>query len=155
MVLNKYYVLCDECPMIHAAVVLHPTRKMHYFEVEWEDTHPEWIPLVKDKVRTLWEREYKPNNSVIESSGSDANEVSETSSLLEWGRQPKRRRVQEPRIEDELDSYLSEPRESIPNSAYIDWWMEHRTLYPNLAVMALDAAAIAAMSAEIERVFSR
>jgi hypothetical protein len=53
-----------------------------------------------------------------------------------------------------MDIYLAEPRVSIANSEYINWWMENQYRFPCLATMAFDAAAIAAMSAEVERVFS-
>ena len=45
--------------------------------------------------------------------------------------------------------------ENIVDADYLEWWKVHETEFPSLALMAFDAAAIAAMSAEAERVFSR
>jgi len=132
---------------------------MHYFEVEWEDTHPDWIPLVKDNVRSVWENEYKDESDSTSSSSNGVTTTKsllheEPESLLEWGRNPKRRRLETSgSVDDEMDIYLAEPRVPIANSQYINWRMENRYRFPCLATMAVDAAAIAAMSAEVERVF--
>jgi hypothetical protein len=116
--------------------------------------------LVKDKVRRLWKNDY---NAMSDSTSSSSNGVTTTKSLLheepesllEWGRNPKWRRLETSgSVDDERDIYLAEPRVSIANSDYINWWMENRYRFPCLATMAFDAAAIAAMSAEVERVFS-
>jgi hypothetical protein len=103
---------------------------MHYFEVEWEDTHPDWIPLIKDKVRSLWENEYKAESDSTNSSSNGVTTTKallheEPESLLEWGRNPKRRRLETSGSVDEMDIYLAEPRVSIANSEYINWWMEN------------------------------
>jgi hypothetical protein len=156
-VLDKYYALLDKCPMVHASVVLHPARKLQYFKDEWEDCHPEWVDIALTNVRNLWRAEYHNTRTVMgphSPESAERDELPDSVSPLEWkaSQQAKRRRL-EP--EDELERYLAQPVVSISNGQYLQWWMDHQTEFPSLAAMALDAAAIAAMSAEVERVFSR
>jgi hypothetical protein len=56
---------------------------------------------------------------------------------------------------DELECYLEQPIENVVDADYGPWWKVHETEFPNLTLIAFDAAAIAAMSAVAERVFSR
>ena len=59
------------------------------------------------------------------------------------------------RLTDELEDYLSEPRE--PSDESYDnllYWKQHTTCYPRLSRMARDYLAITATSASSERVFS-
>jgi hypothetical protein len=60
-----------------------------------------------------------------------------------------------PRLEDELQDYLAEPREP-SDSSYdnLSYWKAHTACYPRLSCMARDYLAITATSASSERVFS-
>ena len=55
--LDKYYTLTDETLAYSAAVCLHPSYKMAYFERNWSE-HPEWIKSAEEQIRSLWECTY-------------------------------------------------------------------------------------------------
>jgi hypothetical protein len=57
--LNKYYTLAEFNPVLYAAVVLHPSMKMEYFETAWSE-HPDWIAAATKAIQDLWEHDYKP-----------------------------------------------------------------------------------------------
>jgi len=143
--------------MVHAAVILHPARKVEYFTREWGD-HPSWLRLVQSKVEQLWNTQYK-NRRTSHEATSESMQIPAAQSpemeftFLQWSADSssvKRRRIDG----DELDCYLSQPVEDIPDQEYLHWWKSHEAQFPNLSGMAFEAAAIAAMSAEAERVFS-
>jgi hypothetical protein len=155
--------------MIAASVILHPTRKTYYFEVEWS-TEPELLPRTLRRVRELWETEYRtrpvakrPQQAHLTGSEAeneaDASGLPDADDVLEWGRAPKRRkRSSHPHDGlDELGSYLIDRREDIDSSECIAWWLkeENQQRYPRLAAMAIDAAAIPAMSTEVKHGFRR
>jgi hypothetical protein len=52
--LDKYYQLSDQSAANTAAVCLHPSSKLVYFERNWKE-HPEWIVSAEARVRGLWE----------------------------------------------------------------------------------------------------
>jgi len=52
--LNKYYLLSDETAAYRAAVVLHPHRKMAWFEKHWHEHHLSWITDAEEAVRDLF-----------------------------------------------------------------------------------------------------
>ena len=60
-----------------------------------------------------------------------------------------------PRLEDELEDYLSSARESSGNNFdMLNYWRQQQTCYPCLCAMARDYLSISATSASSERVFS-
>ena len=52
--LDKYDTLTDTNTAIYAAVVLHPSMKFEYFEINWAE-HSTWIESARNKVILLWE----------------------------------------------------------------------------------------------------
>lgn len=157
--LNDYYGLTDNSPAHVAAVVLDPTQKWQYFEEQWSVSHPEWLPLWKGKVRTLWEDNYKgrrpssPINHFESSSQGSTSSQEIKNSYIQHLESKRRARL----LADEYNVYLSTPPIlSTDTHNPRSWWLEktQQQLYPNLSRMALDILSIPAMSAEAERVFS-
>lgn len=145
-VLNKYYALTDETPAYRAAVILHPQFKMGYFKKTWA-FKPSWIAGAEQAVRTLW-KEYKDTYqpTVTVTSSKRKREQSEIDRFLDFDDEDQA-------AGDELDRYLSMPREK--NSNPIQWWRTHRESYPVLSRLAFDLLSVPAMSSECERVFSK
>src|ERR1700754_4322361 len=149
--LDKYYTLTELSPIYIAAVVLNPCLKWNYFESAW-NSKPEWIRTAKQQFRNLWLLQYQAPwhmddmIQVAEGSLGDSNSV-----LGTW---TKRHITAQIRNHDEYDSYISTPPD--PNIDDIRlWWLDRKSMWPRLSVMALEALAIPSMSADVERVFSR
>jgi hypothetical protein len=58
MKLDKYYTLSDKTPAYRAAIAIHPSMKMKWFDAKWQKTHPGWIAEAGDAVTSLYS-EYK------------------------------------------------------------------------------------------------
>lgn len=52
--LDKYYLSTDQSTAYTAAVCLHPSSKMAYFERTWAE-HPAWVTSANTRIRELWE----------------------------------------------------------------------------------------------------
>ena len=97
-VLDKYYQIADKCPMLHAAVVLHPGRKMEYFERKWGEKSG-WLRLVQTKVEQLWKQQYK-DRKPTNGTATDCTDTTDiNNSFLDWCASSVKRR----RLEDELE----------------------------------------------------
>ena len=55
--------------------------------------------------------------------------------------------------DDKLSAYMALPVESMQTNV-IEWWRQHRTVFPNLSGMARQYLATPATSAGVERLFS-
>ncbi len=52
---DKYYLLTDEVPAYAAALLLHPSRRKRYIDVNWNKS---WVTAVLPKLQRLWEEKY-------------------------------------------------------------------------------------------------
>jgi len=146
--LDKYYSLTEFNPVLYAAIALHPSMKMDYFNIAW-DAHPAWIESAHSIIRTLWLVEYCPhfNINLPNASTTYTTEGPPCALTTSW----KTKRVAKV-MKDELEEFLS--LRCIDVSDPRQWWVQHQADYPALSKMALEILAIPAMSAEVERVFS-
>ena len=149
--------------MLYAAVALDPDTKLKYFEIEWKD-HPDWILLAKTKSKELWTSEYRSSQyvdstqvevspSTASPAASEVNSFPETA-LSRWN-QRKRVRLSMGDI-DQFDRFqgAEEEEEVLDILAY--WAVRYTNpRWSQLAHMALEIHSIPAMSAEVERAFSR
>jgi hypothetical protein len=143
--LNHYYNLTDRTPVYIAAIVLNPRWKFDYFTDTWAH---EWITDAKRKLRMFWESCYKAKDA--------------SSQFVGVASPFKPRNVYEAWIEsklapmnhiDEYSRYTADPVLPYITDA-LQWWVQQRSRYPSLAIMAIDILSIPAMSDEAERVFS-
>lgn len=144
--LNKYYTLSDQTPAYRAAIVVHPSKKMKWFESKWFKSHPQWITNAKEAVTSLY-NEYKRRHAdealVLSEPGKELTEF-ERYNLLEDDYDNN----------DDLDRYLREertPKDTDP----LAWWRLNRHRYPILCHMAFDLLGTPASSSADERSFSK
>jgi hypothetical protein len=153
--IEKYYVKCDETPIVYAAVILNPTKKHHWFKQEWQDGTEEqrtWIEAVKVQVQELWRTEYKISKAVSPPQASKDDERDLHIRLHNY----KRLKVTRPASPtDALDSYLNTDPE-LDNETFdpLQYWYDRRHTAPDLAKFAFDTLAIPIMSDDTERSFS-
>jgi hypothetical protein len=144
--LNKYYTLSDQAPAYRAAIVIHPAKKMKFFKVKWQTTHPEWIPDTKAAITTLY-NEYKrrhADEAIIPAQPTKELTKFERYSLLEDDYDTM----------DDLERYLREeraPKDTNP----LTWWIDNHHRYPILRHMAFDLLSTPASSSADERTFSQ
>jgi hypothetical protein len=138
--LDDYHNRTDATPIYRAAVFLHPRLKWRWFERYWE-TKPMWITAARKAIANLWS-EYKTTNTTTEV-------VMPLDEDDEWSKDD------DAIATDQLWLYEHEPysQMSIKDSP-IEYWISKRSIWPQLAQMALDIYATPAMSDEPERVFS-
>ena len=173
---NRYYVLTDLVPAHFLAITLNPEMKYNYFENEWED-RPDWIESAKSTVEIVWNTEYKPSNfnttvndTIILPVASPSTSISRTTAtattaqsgglshlgdLPDWKKKMWRRLIGDDR--DELQRYLERETEDDLPSGPLQYWIDHLDdiHQKGLAKMVLDIFTIPAMSADLERLFSR
>ena len=152
--LQKYYSLTDEAHGIYAAaILLHPAYRKKYFDVHWQGEEQQWKDLAIQNVRTIWENEYKPFLPTNEEEAATQVQQQHLNVVQQYMRQ-----AQMPRVPagSEFDSYINglqtdfgTPHDCIP------WLRSRQNPWPGITQHALDLISIPAMSAELERVFSR
>lgn len=174
---NDYYAKLDDTPVYTAVMLLDPRCKYQWLEKEW--TYAE-AQAQLNKVRRLWEREYRPRAAsplTVSTSPSSFSLSSPSSqerqplSTFDHNRRPKKRAklsaidelLKENRrlpfarqVGDELTIYLNSELESDENLVPFQYWLREpvRTKYPSLSQLAIDIFSVPAMSSEAERVFS-
>ena len=145
--LNKYYTLSDSTPAYRAAIVVHPSKKMRWFEVKWSKEHPDWIPIAREAVTSLY-NEYKLRHAdeVLTTGAPTAAELSEFEryNMLE----------DDYDMDDDLERYLREERAPASTNP-LQWWQANHHRYPVLRHMAFDLLATPASSTADERAFSK
>ena len=151
VVLNKYYSLTDQCPLIYfMAVLLNPQRGLKYFENHWDK--PNLKKMIKPHLKACqdhWRREYLP---LCQDNPSTNQTIPHKRTFLEEfldedDTQPL----------DEFSAYLKEVPIRVPKGTKLNlfrWWDGKRDTYPTLSQLALDTLSTPAMAAECERVFS-
>jgi hypothetical protein len=171
---NDYYAKLDDTPVYTAVMLLDPRCKYQWLEKEW--TYAE-AQAQLNKVRRLWEREYRPRAaspltvSTSPSSSSLSSQKRQPLSTLDHNRRPKKRAkllavdelLKENRrlpfarqVGDELTIYPNSELESDENLVPFQYWLREpvRTKYPSLSQLAIDIFSVPAMSSEAERAFS-
>jgi hypothetical protein len=145
--LDKYYQKTDASPIYRAAVVLHPRLKWRWFDRYWKHK-PQWRRDAKEAVAALW-AEYK--HAPLYADEHNDQLSSPTTIHDEWS-------VPEEEHSDNVDqfkAYLDELWAQVhPEQSPIPYWISKRTVWPELAKMALDIYSTPACSDSPERVFS-
>ena len=146
--------------------------KLKYFEIEWAE-HPTWVQIAKSKSKDLWKSEYRshsvltkpttvPPYNPTEGQRHTSNEANSTAgtcistdpTLSRW-KTKKRARL----THDELDQWdrfqIAEEVDEVED--LLGYWSTRlkNPRWAQLSHMALEIHSIAAMSAQVERVFSR
>jgi hypothetical protein len=145
--LNKYYTLSDETAAYRAAIALHPSYKMSWFEDHWREDHPQWIDQAKQEVEALF-KDYKRRHG-DEVVAPVAKPLQEMSEFRRFNTIKSKQA-----IGDELERYLREectPEDTNP----LTWWQLNQERYPVLRHMAFDLLAAPASSSDCERTFSK
>lgn len=140
--LNDYYTRTDNTPIYRAAVFLHLRLKWRWFERCWE-TKPKWIVAAREAVTKMW-NEYKTCNA-----SNSPVAVPQIDEDNEWSNYDVASADQLALYESELQSQLLTITDSL-----IDYWVSKRSIWPQIAQMALDIYSTPAMSDSPERVFS-
>ena len=153
---EKYYVKCDQTPVVYAAVMLHPAKKHHWFKERWDNGTKEqrtWASTVKVQVEELWRKQYKTITTPPETRIT-ANEDSDNLHIQLYNY--KRLKLSKPQAPiDALSAYLDTDAE--PDTKELDplhYWYNRRYNNPDLARFAFDTLAIPLMSDDPERSFS-
>jgi len=158
---DRYYSLADRVPVLYAAVALDPDTKLKYFEIEWRD-HPDWVVLATTKSKELWTLAYRtlqyidttPAQPATAPTSSGELEILPDDTLSRW-KQKKRARLTQG-DSDQFDRFqAAEEEEEVPD--ILAYWAArlNNPRWSQLAHMAMEIHSIPAMSAEVERAFSR
>lgn len=158
--LNKYYALSDRTAAYRAAIALHPSLKMRWFDKNWSGLRCDnskgkgelWTVKARRAIEELYS-EYKKRYSDSEATAiaalnrrsprHKALDEFELSLLME----------DDEALDDELQRYLAEPLTPY-NTNPVSWWQVNHYQYPILRHMALDLLAAPSSSAAAERQFS-
>jgi hypothetical protein len=124
--------------------------------------------LVKPGLRRaeeLWKKKYEKSGSIyapllLTNGQSDARCATDVETCYERWRQSQYAKIQSHNMHSEFQRFIDSPVGSIGFTAsytVLDWWLEpcQRRTYPRLYRMAVEILSAPAMSAEVERVFSR
>jgi hypothetical protein len=144
--LDKYYTLSDDTPAYRAAIVIHPAKKMAWFEHKWKEQHAHWINDAKDAVTSLYNEYKRRHADEALLAIQPAKELSEFEqyNVLE----------DEYSLYDDLERYLREER-APANTNPLTWWRHNHHRFPILRHMAMDLLATPASSSADERTFSK
>jgi hAT family C-terminal dimerisation region/Domain of unknown function (DUF4413) len=146
--LNKYYTLTDLSPVYMVAVICDPRKKIQWIQWAWED-RPDWIELAKQTVKEVFDQyveKYAPTDGLLE-----ANTVEDVT-WLSW---PENDSVRAQTVYDEeFASYMSLPNINGKGDP-MQFWRDNGERFPIWQRIAYDFLSVPAMSAEIERVWSR
>ena len=144
--LDKYYNLSDTTPAYRAAIIVHPAKKMAWFEAKWKEQHPQWVEDAKKAIYSLYD-EYKQRHA---DEALLTNQPSKELSEFEL----YNRIEDEHSLTDDLERYLREERAPAGTNP-LTWWRANQHRYPILRHMAMDLLATPASSAADERTFSQ
>jgi hypothetical protein len=140
--LDDYYTRTDDTPIYRVAVFLHPLLKWRWFERYWK-TKPAWRANAREVIAELWEQ-YKPTTTNFNSVARPADDDDEWSYFDDTA------------VTDQMTLYEQEPYpyQMSQKDSPIPYWISKRSIWPELAQMALDVYSTPPMSDEPERVFS-
>ncbi|KAF5377290.1 hypothetical protein D9615_006461 [Tricholomella constricta] len=148
--LNKYYTLSDSSEVYRITMILHPSFKLRYFESMGWDV--EWIDTAREIIETEFARSYTGKYSLTPTAEHATKPKSQLPTNI-FDTLPAFSGARAQPIVDELAAYLAQPTENIVDA--LKWWVAKKTIWRNLARMALDYLSIPATSTDVERVFSR
>jgi hypothetical protein len=156
---DKYHAIVSRIPAYSAATALDPGVKWGYFERNYT---PQSVQETKRVVRNLWETEYKRAPDDVLPAPSTDQRPNKLREFMLRGNQgagaaepaTSRGRTRRSSPPDQLDRWMAEPVEELV-TGIISFWRAKRGAYPQLSTMALELYSLPAMSAEVERVFSR
>lgn len=153
--MNKYYKLTDESPAYVAAIILNPNLKWAYLNYYWK---PDWVAKAKALMKSLWS-EYK-SQDITPSAASQAAIPMDTSAANPLKRSLAafmQNHSQASIALDEYTHYCDQDTVLGEGETPLNWWLQptQQKKYPNLSKLAIDILTIPAMSAEVERLFSR
>jgi hypothetical protein len=139
--LDKYYIKLDDSPAYAAAVMLHPSYRLRYFEESWKSSLAKYLGPMKKRLRRLFDDEYRP--AAAEEDEQPEKDILDSymDTLLPG------------KLTDQYDEYAKGNRLRNKPENVFKWW-DSQTDYPDLRQMAFDYLSIPAMSSECERVFS-
>ncbi len=152
--LNQYYTKLDNSPIYVAAVVLHPRFKWRWIEQAWKE-RPDWINGARQSFSQLINqyRYWQPpedEQSLPKRPRLDIDVTTDYPSDEEGD--------EEGDIDQQLASYRKDSTyrhlDILPTTSPIPYWLGKRSIWPQLAALALQVNSIAVMSDEPERVFS-
>ncbi len=144
---DKYYLLTDEVPAYAAALLLHPSRRKRYIDVNWSKS---WVAAVLPKLQRLWDESYATAEKDAVLALSQPTPEPDEYELLEQGLDVIQTSA------DDWTSFIEADPTEITTQTASQWWCQEqqRTRHPRLSRMAIDILSVPAMSAEAERVFS-
>ncbi|KID81254.1 transposase-like protein [Metarhizium guizhouense ARSEF 977] len=144
---DKYYLLTDEVPAYAAALLLHPSRRKRYIDVNWNKA---WVTAVLPKLQRLWEERYATAEADHISHSSEPTHEPDEYDILEQDLDVVQTSA------DNWASFIEADPTEISTKSALEWWCQkqQRARYPRLSLMAIDILSVPAMSAEAERVFS-
>ena len=144
---DKYYLLTDEVPAYAAALLLHPSRRTRYIDINWNKS---WVTAVLPTLQRLWEEKYATADVNRVFPSSEPTHEPDEYDLLEQDLD-----VVQTSADDWVSFIEADPTE-ISTKTALEWWCQEqqRMRYPRLSCMAIDILSVPAMSAEAERVFS-
>ncbi|KAF4476180.1 putative AC transposase [Colletotrichum fructicola Nara gc5] len=145
--LSSYYTKLEESPLFAASVILHPSLGISYLEAVWDEgVQLEWVRDAKKGLRDYFDRWYRS-----EEESDDPTAVfeitlpfHEDSHFRQWVQ--SKRGCETSRQQDELETYLRQPPQ--PTGDPIEWWRDHKSMYPLLSRLALDVMATLAMATD-------
>ncbi|KAF6525502.1 hypothetical protein HZS61_011297 [Fusarium oxysporum f. sp. conglutinans] len=151
-VLDKYYALSGESPIYATALLLDPSKRARYLEINWKG---EWVEAAIRDALSIWEEEYKmaptlgPAQALSEASRSQQGHSNELDRLL------NEIMVAEDitRDVDDFENFIHNQPIKIEGSPLI-WWCQRDQVrtYPRLSRMAIDILSVPPGSADPEQV---
>lgn len=152
--IEKYYNMLDTSPAYYAAAILDPCTKWGWFEQEWENdtVKADWLVSAKEKVKKLWEEEYKGVTSSIQSD----KETPDTDAFVKV-REHKRIKTNRPVPTDRYMIYCNTDRDTALKTGRdnaLAYWNLRYESQPDLSRFAYDMLSIPCMADDCERQFS-
>ena len=154
--LNEYYTLLGQSPLFAASVILNPDLGLRWLEANW--TLPEqlqWLRDAKSGIKHYFERWYSNEILTCAKSANTKAEVTAAARRPEQSKFEQWVQSRQPRLSAtgcELERYYRLEPEEVKNP--VQWWVDHKSAFPQLSKFALDILAIPAMSTDCERSFS-
>jgi hypothetical protein len=156
---SKYYSLIDESGAYITAALLHPERRHKWLYNQWNTTEKKkWLKKGLQRAKALWHSYRDRIKPALSASQIDQDTSIELSAFDKW--------QQESAVitdsEDSFEAFIFAPPSRLPmleerQISAIKWWSQptQRQTFPALSQLAVDVLSAFAMSAELERTFSK